>query len=138
MATYQKFNQTIADVFNGVHDFSTDTLKVMLTNTAPVAGDSVKADLVEITAENGYVAGGPAMAVTSSTQTGGTYSLVPTADVVITASGGSYGPFRYAVMYNSAPVADNLISYYDYGSSISVNDGENLTLDVQATLLTAT
>lgn len=139
MATYNKFNQTIEDVFNKVHDFSSDTFKYMLTNTAPVATNSVKADITEITAQNGYTAGGSAVTITSSTQTGGTLSVVPAADVVFTASGGSFGPFRYVVFYNDTPAAplDPLVSYFDYGSAITVNNGETFTVDVQATLLTA-
>ena len=105
MAAVNKFNQFVADTQNGVHDIANDTLKFMLTNTAPVATNSVKADLTEIAAGNGYIAGGSVVGITSSTQTGGTYSAVPTADVVFTASGGSIGPFRYVVLYNDTPTS---------------------------------
>lgn len=106
----------------------------MLTNTAPVAANTVFADLTEITAQNGYSAGGTAATVSSSSQTSGTYKLV-LADVVFTASGGSFGPFRYAVLYNDTPTspADPLIGFWDYGSSISVNNGESFTVDFDAT-----
>ena len=139
MATYTKFDQTVADVNNGVHNMGSDALKFALTNTAPVAGNTVFADITEITAGNGYTAGGTAVAITSSTQTGGTYSLVPTADVVFTASGGSIGPFRYVVLYNDTPTspADPLISYYDRGSSLTLLDTETFTVDVGATLYTS-
>jgi len=138
MASYQKFNQTVADLANKVHDLDSDTLKFMLTNTAPVAGNSIKGNLTEISAGNGYAAGGTVVAITSSTQTSGTYSLVPTADVVFTASGGSIGPFRYVVLYNDTPTSplDPLISFYDRGSSLTLADTETFTLDVQATLFT--
>ncbi len=138
MASYQKFNQTVADVNNKVHNMGADTLKFMLTNTAPVASNSVKANLTEISAGNGYAAGGTVVGITSSTQTSGTYSLVPTADVVFTASGGSIGPFRYVVLYNDTPTSplDPLISFYDRGSSLTLADTETFTLDVQATLFT--
>jgi len=140
MATYTKFQQTIADVNNGVHNMSSDTLKFALTNSAPLVTNSIFANITEISAGNGYSAGGSTVAVTSSTQSSGTYSLVPTADVVITASGGSIGPFRYVVLYNDTPTspADPLISFYDRGSSVTILDGDALTLDVQATLYTAT
>lgn len=138
MATYQKFNQFVEDIHNKVHDISSDTLKFMLTNTAPVATNSVKANITEISAGNGYTAGGTAVAITSSTQTSGTYSAVPTADVVFTASGGSIGPFRYVVLYNDSPASplDPLISFYDRGSSVTLLDTETFTVDVQATLWT--
>ena len=137
MATYNKFNQTIADAYNGVHNMGSDTLRFMLTNTAPVAGNSVRANLTEISAGNGYTTGGSTVAITSSTQSSGTYSLVPTADVVFTASGGTIGPFRYVSFYNSTPAGGLLVSYYDRGSSVTLLDTETFTVDVQATLFTA-
>ena len=138
MAAFNKFNQFVADTQNGVHDISGDTLKFMLTNTAPVATNTIFANLTEIAAGNGYTAGGTAVAITSSTQTGGTYSAVPTADVVFTASGGTIGPFRYVALYNDTPIspADPLISWYDRGSSVTLLDTETFTVDVQATLYT--
>lgn len=138
MAAFNKFNQFVADTQNGVHNIGSDTLKFMLTNVAPVATNSVKADLTEIAAGNGYTAGGSQVTISSSTQTGGTYSAVPDADVVFTASGGSIGPFRYVVLYNDTPTspADPLISYYDRGSEVTLNDTETFTIDVGATLYT--
>tara|TARA_R110000868_G_scaffold162439_1_gene393649 strand:- start:7348 stop:7764 length:417 start_codon:yes stop_codon:yes gene_type:complete len=136
MAIYNKFNQFVADRSNKVHNLGADSLKFMLTNTAPVATNSVKADITEITAGSGYTAGGSVVAITSSTQTSGTYSLVPTADVVFTASGGSMAQFRYVVLYNSSTVGGSLISWYDRGSAVDLLDTETFTVDVGATLLT--
>lgn len=104
----------------------------MLTNTAPVAGNSVKADLTDISAGNGYTAGGSQAAITSSAQTSGTYKLV-LVDVVFTASGGTIGPFRYAALYNDTATNDELIGFYDYGSSITLLDGETFTVDFDPT-----
>lgn len=134
MATFNKFNQFSEDVAEKVHNLGADTLKVMLTNTAPVATNTVKANLTEITAQNGYSAGGTQATISSSAQTSGTYKLV-LADVVFTASGGSIGPLRYVVLYNDTPTlpADPLIGWWDYGSSITLNDGETFTTDFDAT-----
>lgn len=134
MATFNKFNAFTKDLAEKVHNLGADTLKVMLTNTAPVATNSVKANLTEITAGNGYAAGGTTASTTSSSQTSGTYKLV-LADVVFTAAGGSIGPFRYAVLYNDTPTspADPLIGWYDYGSSITLANGETLTVDFDPT-----
>jgi hypothetical protein len=132
MATYNKFNAFVENLAEKVHDLNADALKIMLVNSpAPVAGNSVKADLTEIGAGNGYTAGGTAPGHTSSSQTGGVYKLV-LADIVFTASGGTIGPFRYAVLYNDTPTspADPLIAWWDYGSSISLLDGETLTVDL--------
>jgi len=138
MAAFNKFNQFVADTQNKVHDMSSDTLKFMLTNVAPLATNSVKADLTEIAAGNGYTSGGQQVSITNSTQIGGEYSLVPSADVIFTASGGSIGPFRYVVLYNDTPTspADPLISYYDRGSEVTLLDTETFTIDVEATLYT--
>lgn len=134
MAAYQKFNCFVEDVIEKVHNLGSDTLKVMLTNSAPVATNTVKANLTEISAGNGYTAGGATVTITASSQTSGTYKLVGN-DVTITASGGSIGPFRYAVLYNDTPTspADPLIGFWDYGSSITLADTEPLTVDFDAT-----
>ena len=122
MATYNKFNQFTKDLIDGVHDFDAHTYKVMLVNTAPVSTNSVKADLTEISAGNGYTAGGTATTISTSTASG--TAKVTGSDVVFTASG-AVGPFRYAVLYNDTPTspADPLIAWWDYGSSISLANG---------------
>ena len=136
MATFNKFNQFVADRSNKVHNLGADSLKFALTNTAPIATNTVIANITQISGVNGYTTGGTAVAITSSTQTGGTYSLVPTADVVFTATGGSMGPFRYVVLYNSTAAGGPLISWYDRGTSLTLLDTETFTVDVGATLLT--
>lgn len=133
MATYNKVNIFVEDQFEGVHDWDAHTFKVMLTNSAPVATNSIKTDLTEISAGNGYTAGGTATTITTS-RSSGTFKAVGT-DVVFTASGGTIGPFRYAVLYNDTPTspADPLVSWWDYGSSITLNSGETFTVDFDAT-----
>lgn len=134
MAAFNKFNAFVEHVTEKVHALDVDTLKVMLTLTAPVATNSVKADLTEIAAGNGYTAGGTQTSQTSSSQSSGTYKLV-SADVVFTASGGAMAAARYAVLYNDTPTspADPLIGWWDYGSSVTLNAGETLTVDLDAT-----
>lgn len=140
MATFNKFQDFVEGLGKGVHQLHAagHTLKVFLTNEAPLAADTVKADMVEITAQNGYPAGGSDIQNDCS-ETGGTLT-VTAQDVVFTASGGPFGPFRYAVVYNDTPTspADPLVGWYDYGSSISVLDGETFTVDFGASLLTLT
>lgn len=139
MATFVKFQDFVEQLAKGVHQLHAagHTLKVMLTNTAPnAATNTVKADLTEISSGNGYTAGGVDIQNDLS-ESGGTVTATAV-DVVITASGGSIGPFRYAVIYNDTPTspADPLVSYYDYGSSISLADGESLTIDFGASFFT--
>lgn len=114
------------------HNLGSDTLKIMLTNTAPSASNTVKANISEISAGNGYSAGGAAATISSSSQTSGTYKLV-LADVTFTASGGSVGPFRYVVLYNDTAANDELIGWWDYGSSITLADTETFTTDFDST-----
>lgn len=135
MAAYNKFNQFVEDLAKKVHNLGTagDSLKVMLTNTAPVATNAIKTDITDLTAGNGYTAGGTTSSITSSAQTSGTYKIV-TADVVFTATG-SMGPFRYAVLYNDTPTspAKPLIAWWDYGSAVTLASGETFTVDFDGT-----
>ena len=114
-----------------VHNLNSDTLKVMLTNTAPSAANKVLANITEITPGNGYSAGGSAATFVSGAQSSGTYKLVLN-DVTFTASGGSIGPFRYAVLYNDTPTspADPLIAWWDYGTSITLTNGNSFTVNL--------
>lgn len=137
MATFVKFQDFVEQLGKGTHQLHAagHTLKVYLTNAAPsVSADAVKADLAEITAENGYPSGGTDIQ-NDYTETDGTGTLTGT-DVVFTASGGSFGPFRYVVLYNDTAANDELIAYWDYGSAITVNDGETFTVDFGASILT--
>lgn len=133
MASFNKFNSFVEALAEKKHDLGADTLKVLLTNTAPVATNSVKADLTEISAGNGYTAGGNTASVTSSAQTSGTYKLVLGDPATWTASGGSIGPFRYAVLYNDTAASDELIGWWDYGSSITLAAGESFAVDFDPT-----
>jgi hypothetical protein len=130
VATFTKFNSFVEACAEKVHNLGSDTLKVMLCNTAPVAANTVKADLTEISAGNGYTAGGTQATISSSAQTSGTYKLV-LADVVFTATG-AIGPFRYAVLYNDTATNKELIGFWDYGSSISLANGGTFTVDYDA------
>jgi hypothetical protein len=130
-ATFNKFNPFVEHLAEGVHNLATGTLKVMLTNSAPAAANAVKADITEIAAGSGYTAGGATSTQVSSAQTSGTYRLI-TGNVSWTASGGTIGPFRYPVVYNDTPSspADPLIGYYDYGSNLTLNSGDQFTVSL--------
>lgn len=139
MVAYNKFDQFVEDIGVGVHNLATagDTLKVYASNAAPSASlDAVKADLAEITAQNGYPSGGSDVANDYS-QTSGTATLTGT-DVTWTASGGSFGPLEYVALYNDTPTspADPLIGWWDYGSAVTVNDTESFTVDFGASIFT--
>ena len=135
---YVKFQDFVEQLGKGVHQLHAagHTLKAYLTNETPSASaDAVKADLAEITNENGYTA--PEDIQNDYTETSGTGTLTGV-DIVITASGGTIGPFRYVVVYNDTPTspADPLICYWDYGSSVTLKDGESFTIDFGASIFT--
>lgn len=140
MAAFFKFNQFVEDLANGKHDLSADVLKIYLTNATPDAAlDAIKTDLAEITNENGYTAP-VTVTITSSTETGGTYTLVGDDLIPMVTATGNVGPFQWAVLYNSSsgtPV-DALIGAWDYGSSISLANGETFDVDFGASILSLT
>lgn len=134
MATYNKFQQFVEDLAKGVHNFTSDatcTITVALTAAAnaPVATNSVLADLTQISYAN--LSSRVVTGVTAE-QTSGTVSLTGT-DLVLTASG-AVATFRYVVLYNDDPTspADPLICWFDYGSDITLASGETLTIDFAA------
>jgi len=132
MAAYNKFQNFSEELVKGNQNFATDVFKVYLTNATPSASaDSVKADLAEISAGNGYTAGGNAATTASSTETSGTYKLVLTSPATWTAAGGSIGPFEYAILYDST--TDNLIGYWDYGSPVTLSVGESFSVVLDGT-----
>ena len=134
MATFNKFNAFVENLAEKVHNLGSDTLKVALTNSAPSSSNSTLSNISEIT----YTyCSSRTITVSSSSQTSGTYSLVA-ADLTLTASGGSVGPFRYVVIYNDTPTspADPLIGYYDYLSSITLANTETFLIKFGSSLLT--
>jgi len=133
--TFVKFQDFIESLGLKEHNLNTDTLKVYLSNATPdVALDADKADLAEITAENGYPSGGTDIQNVWA-EAAGTGTLTGT-DVIFTATAGGFGPFRYAVIYNDTHATDRLVCYWDYGSSISAAENETVTVDFGASILT--
>jgi hypothetical protein len=137
MASYQKFNVFVVDLLNGVHNFSSHSVKVLLTNTAPVATNSIRSDLVELATGAGYTQGAAGLALTlavNQTAAAGTGRVVPSSDITITATG-TLGPFRYVALYNDTPTSptDPLIGFYDYGSAVTLATGETFTVDFDNT-----
>jgi hypothetical protein len=131
VASYVKFEEFVEHLANKQHDLfgTTEVVNVYLTNATPnVATHSVKADLAEISTGNGYA--GPQDTQNDSTRSGGTVTLTGVS-LTITAIGGSIGPFRYVILYNdtpSSPDVDPLIAYWDYGSALTLADGESFSI----------
>jgi hypothetical protein len=131
MVAFNKIDSFVEALAEKVHNLGSDQLKVAITNSAPSASNTILANLTEITYTNLSTRN---VVTISSSQTTGTYTLVLT-DLVLTASG-SVGPLRYIVLYNDTAASDELIGWWDYGSSISLASGETLTVDFAASTIT--
>jgi len=121
------FESFVEEKHKATHNFSSNTFKVMLTNTAPVSTNTIKANLTEISAGNGYTAGGATTTVTLS-RTADTLKIL-FSDVSWTASGGSMATFRYFAVYNDTDASDKLVCYGDLGSSYTLASGSTFTID---------
>jgi hypothetical protein len=133
MATFNKFNQFVKDLIDGKHNFSSHVFKIMLTNVAPTSANAIKADITEITAGNGYTAGGNTTTITATVASG--VAKVVGTNVTFTAVTASMATARYAVMYNdtqTTPVKP-LVGWWDYGSAITLAVGESLAVNFDAT-----
>ena len=124
-SSFNKFNSFTEALAEKVHNLGSDTLELALTNTAPTASNTQLSNITQITYTNLNTR---TLTVSSSSQTGGVYKLT-IADKTLTSTGGSSGPFRYVVLFNQTATNDELIGWYDYGSSITLGDGESLIVD---------
>lgn len=137
MTTYNKFEGFVGYLGLAAVNCNTDTFKVYLSNATPSASlDDIKTDLAEISAGNGYTAGGTD-AQNLYSESGGVGTCTGT-DITWTASGGTIGAFRYAVLYDDTHASDILIAWWDYGSAITLADGESFTVDFGASIFTIT
>jgi hypothetical protein len=131
MAAFNKFYCLVEDLAEKKHNLGSDTLTVALcaAANAPVATNTVLANLTQISYTN---LSSRVLSIVSSSQTTGTYKLI-LSDLTLTASGGAVATFRYIAIYNDTASNDELIGWYDYGSDLTLADGESLTLDFSAT-----
>lgn len=134
MASFTKVNDFVVNLANAM-DLDADTLIVALSNTDPTSGTDVTADGNGILANVSQISytnlSSRTLANVTSTQSSGTYKLSAD-DLTLTASGGSVAAFRYIVVYDDTPTspADPVIGYYDYGTSLTLNDGDTFTIDI--------
>lgn len=127
MATFTKINSFVEKLAEASFNLGSDTLKVALTNTAHTSSWSQLSDLTEISYTN---CSARTVTTTSSAQTSGTYKLV-LADLTLTATG-AVGPFQYIYLYDDTATNKELIGYYDYGSAITLQNGDLFIIDFDA------
>jgi hypothetical protein len=149
MAAFTKFNQFVADTAGGVHNMltsTTDVFKLLLTNAAPVSGDTavntttspcqmVSSASAEIAAANNYTKGGISGGTVTGAQTSGTFKFTLGTDPVWTATG-VVGPFQYVVLYNDSKgsaSARPVVGFWNYGSAVTLQTGETFTVDLDQT-----
>tara|TARA_R100001440_G_C2444767_1_gene106992 strand:+ start:61 stop:525 length:465 start_codon:yes stop_codon:yes gene_type:complete len=143
MASFTKVNDFVKNLcFSGMilnHSGATpagNQLTIALSNTTPGSesnnpttdGNGILANVTQISYSN---CSSRNLTITNATtQASGTFKLIVD-DLTLTASG-TVGPFRYIYIYNdtiTSPVADPLIGLYDYGASVTLNNGDTFTLD---------
>lgn len=131
MATFNKHNSW-AEYMCEAANCGSDQFAVYLTNTLPTASNSLIADITQVTYTN---LSSRNITTSAATHSSGTYT-VTFSDLTLTASGGSVGPFRYVGIYDDTVASDPLVGWYDYGSSITLADGESLTVDFSGATIT--
>lgn len=142
MATFTKVNDFVEDLGNEVHNLTSDTLMLAYSNTAPASessnplsdGNGVLANVTQISYTN--LSGDRTLGSKTWSLSSGLATL-DAADETITASGGSVGPFRYIYLYNDTATGDALIGVYDFGSALTLQDGDSFTLRWDASGLIA-
>lgn len=140
MATFNKFQDFVEQLGKKQHDLNADPLYVFLTNEQPLVTDTTRADIADLSTGGGYTAGGEDTQNTASETPAGTLTVVGT-DITWTGSGGGFGPFQFAVLYNQVGglgAGNKLVGWWDYASSISVAAGETFKVDFGASILTIT
>lgn len=128
MATFNKFNSFVEAVAEKVHNLGSDSLKIALTNTVPVNTNTQLSNITEISYTN---LSARTVTTSASAQSSGTYKLTLT-DLVLTASG-AVATFRYVVLYNDTATNKELIGWWDYGSAVTMANGETFTIDFDGT-----
>lgn len=132
MATFNKFNAWAENMVE-VANLGTDQFVIALTNTLPIAANSVLSDITQISYTN---LSSRNVTTTSSSQTGGTETLV-LQDLTLTASG-AVATFQYVVLYDDTPTspADPLVGWWDYGSPVTMANLETFLIDFQGATIT--
>lgn len=139
MATYNRFNDFTEQLVKAGFNFTTDTIKVALSNTAPAASNSFISDITQITNGNGYTTGGTAITNKGVSETSGT-TTVSADQVTFTAGPSAMATFRYVVLYKDTgtPSTSPLVAWWDNGSGVTLQNGETFTIKFNNTATSGT
>jgi len=128
MSTFNKFNSFVEAVAEKKHNLGSDQLVIALTASAPVATNAILSELTQVSYTN---LSSRNITTSTSAQTLGTYKLVCN-DLTLTATG-TVATFRYVVLYNDTATNDELIGWYDYGSNVSLVNGDSFQINFDDT-----
>lgn len=129
-ASYVKYTAGVENLLEGANA-GTDTWRVALANTVNVADTTFTPGTTDLATGGGYTQGGNTCSVSSATHSSGTYRLILNDPATWTATGGGFGPFRYAILWNATTNVP--VGYWDYGSSITLLAGDTFTADLDGT-----
>jgi hypothetical protein len=137
LAAFNKFNLTVQNLVRGVHNLNSDAVLVALYTAAvaPAATDIVYATTlsggaVENTTGNGYTAGGNSGGASISSNSGGTETVKTTSAIPVWTASTAGFSLRYVVAYNNTTALKNLLGWWDYGSTLTLNGANGDTFTV--------
>ena len=136
MATFVLFDQARIDMMNGVHNLTSDDIRVATISSAttpaqndagPHFGGTGTTDLStnEVTGGN-VTAGG--LALDSQTVSGDPNTLFNAADEVIAASGSNPNNVRHLIYYNNTDANNRCLGFVSFGVDQDLSTGTN-TID---------
>jgi hypothetical protein len=139
VATFVKINDWARNACTTAN-LATDQFVIALSNTAPASqgtpptgdGAGVLANVTQISYTN---LSSRNLTTTSFNSVAGVARLI-LADLTLTATGGSVGPFRYVYLFDDTPTspADPLVGYWDHGSAVTIPNGGSYLIDSDQTL----
>lgn len=135
--TAVKYYGFVEAVFEGKHDCSSDSFKILLSNTTPTLTHTQRSEVGEISAGNGYTSGGYDVTEGVSSNSSGTYTFGMTIDETVEASGGTMASWRYIILYNDTATNDEVICYWDTGSEQTLTDGQKYDLNMTGPIFTS-
>jgi hypothetical protein len=142
MAVFNKFQCFVGNVAGALHNMLTGTpqvYQVYLSNTLPLATNTVYGAPADLATGNGYTAGGVSIGTITGVDTSGAFSFSGGTNPAWTASGApGIGPFEYAILYNATSPTKPLIGWWDYGGPITLTNGNTFTVALPAPILTLT
>jgi hypothetical protein len=134
MVAFTKFQDTVEQMWTATHNLTAagHVVKGALHSDAPVvATDDELADLSQPTG-TGYTAGGDDTQ-NGMTESGGTATWTAV-DHTWTATAGDWTAFRYLAHHNDNSTTDKLLGDWDYGSNVTLLNGETFTADYGASV----